>query len=277
MNKILWFINESAIDITYKNRAKAVLKKIPFNNNATSKYLLKSKSNEHIGYAYIFKEKMLLNKSDQYNSLKELITKGIEETNINAFALLGVEPMMAAYTLNDFKNQFISGIELMCEVFISALNGLLHKNRICLVIDRYVGLLNYGKIFELFGEISILCENYETIEEYVRIIYENTATSIYITKNPAILKQADIVFYGSANKNYVNYLNANNIVLDLLDIIDEYYDAKLIKPPAFMDFYNDRISGILINNMIINTSCAQSLLYALNMDFIEYSKEIKLI
>jgi hypothetical protein len=165
----------------------------------------------------------------------------------------------------------------MCEVFISTLNGLLHKNRICLVIDRYVGLLNYGKIFELFGEISILCEDYEAIEEYVRIIYENTATSIYITKNPAILKQADIVFYGSANKNYVNYLNANNIVLDLLGIIDEYYDAKLIKPPAFMDFYNDRISGILINNMIINTSCAQSLLYALNMDFIEYSKKIKLI
>lgn len=277
MNKILWFINESAIDITYKNKAKAVLKKIPFNNNTTSKYLLKSKSNEHIGYAYIFKEKMLLNKSDQYNSLKELITKGIEETNINIFALLGVEPVMTAYTLNDFKNQFISGVELMCEVFINTLNGLLHKNKICLVIDRYVGLLNYGKIFELFGEISILCENYEAIEEYVRIIYENTATSIYITKNPAVLKQADIVLYSSANKNYINYLNANNIVLDLLGIIDEYYDAKLIKPPAFMDFYNDRISGILINNMVINTSCAQSLLYALNMDFIEYSKEIKLI
>ncbi len=276
MNKILWFINENTINITYKNKAKAAIKKLPF-AHSSSKYLLQSKSDNHIGYAYIFKQKNLLNKKEQYGYLRELIMKAIDETGTKIFALLGVEAFMMGYVLNDFKNQFISGAELMSAIFIATLEGLAHSNKICFVIDQYTRLFYYNKIFELFGDISILCENVESIDEYVRTIYENTATSIYVTSNPAILHETDIVFYVSANKNYSTYLTAHNTVLDVFNIIDQSRGANLIHSPSFMDFYDRRITGILLNDMTINASCAQSLLYALDIKFNEYDKEIKLL
>ncbi len=277
MNKILWFINENSIHITYKNKAKAALKKIHFNDNSISKYLLKNKSDNDIGYAYVFKEKNLVNKKEQYSHLRELIIKAMNDTGIKNFSLLGMESVIMGYALNDFKNQFISGAELTSEIFINTLDGLLHDYKICFVIDQYIGLFYYNKIFELFGQISILCESKNLIEEYIQTIYENTATSIYVTNNPKILKESNIIFYASTNIDYSNYFTSNNIILDLLNMIDENHSGKLIKSPFFMDFYDHRISGILLTDMIINASCAQSLLHVLDINLNEYDKEIKLL
>jgi len=277
MSEILWFIDEANKKITYKNIAKSFLKKLPIKNNSYSKHAIKSREDRHIGYAYVYKSKNAKSKEEQFAYLKELILKTTDETNIKEFSLLGADTHVAFYVMNYFKNQYISGAELMSEIFLMNLNDTFHDSKIGLVIDNYASLLKYYKLFELFKEACILCENSKAIEKYTNDIYLNTATSVYVTSNPSIIKECDIIFFSSLNKKYTKFLCSNNIVLDLNNVIEGFESIKLVKPPKFIDFYENRFSGFFINDMTINTSCAQSLLYALDTDLRSYDKELKLI
>ncbi|NMC56979.1 MAG: hypothetical protein GYA50_07155 [Eubacteriaceae bacterium] len=278
MNEILWFINENNVNITYKNKIKSVLNKLSSNTSSYKKYAIKNKSDRQIGYACIYKERYSSNKQEQFEYLKDIIIKAYEETGIRYFSLYGSDPEIAAYVHNYFKDYYISGAELMCEIFLMNLNNTYFSNKICFVIDGYISLLKYYKIFDLFCEASIICDNVKAFDTITKEIYLQTATSVYLSNNPGIIKQSDIVFFASANKNYIKYLNPDNIVLDIIDIIgDDYKSIKLIKPPKFMDFYENRISGVFLSDMKLNVSCAQSLLYVLNIDLNKYDSELKLI
>lgn len=277
MNEILWFINENNVNITYKNKIKSVLSKLS-SNTSYKKYSITNKNGKQIGYACIYKEKYSSNKEEQFEYLKEIILKAYDDTGIKYFSLFGSDPETAVYVYNYFKDYFISGAELMCEIFLMNLNDTYFSNKICFVLDEYISLLKYYKIFELFCEASIICVNVKALESVAREIYLQTATSVYLSGNPDIIKQSDIVFFASANKNYIKYLNEDNVVLDVIDILgDDYKSVKLVTPPKFMDFYENRISGVFISDMKLNVSCAQSLLYALNKDLNKYDSELKLI
>lgn len=277
MNEILWFINENNVSVTYKNKVKSLFKKLSLNGSNKS-YPIKNKSDRQIGYAYIYKEKYTQNKIEQFEYLKEIIIKAHEETGVRYFSLFGSDPEIAGYVHKYFKKYYLSGAELMCEIFLMNLNDTFYSNKICFVLDGYISLLEYYKIFDLFCEASIICDNLKVLESSVNEIYLKTATSVYLTSNPNIIKQADVVIFASANQNYIKYLNPNNIILDIFDIIsNDYNSLKLIKPPKFMDFYENRISGVFFNDMIINASCAQSMLFVLNISLNKYDTELKLI
>jgi hypothetical protein len=278
MNGILWVINENNKKITYKNKAKLLIKKFSFNGNSYSKYIMNDKYDKQIGYACLYKDKYSLNKQEQFAYLKDLIMKITQEIKINNFSLMGADAEVAGMAMNYFKNQYISGAELMCEIFLNNLNNTYYSDKICFILDGYISLLEYFKIFDLFCEASIVCENAAVLEKYTQDIYLKTATPVYLTSNPEIIKQADIVFFASVNKKYIKYLNPDNIVLDIIDIINEdYKSVKLIKQPRFLDFFDRRICGILLNDMTINASCAQSLLSALKTGLNKYDNELKLI
>lgn len=278
MNEILWFINENNINIAYKNKVKSVLKKFSPNINSYAKYAIKNKSGRQIGYVCIYKEKYSKNKLEQFEYLKDIITKAYEDTGIKYFSLFGSDPEIAGCIHNYFKNYYICGAELMFEIFLMSLNDTCYSNKICFVLDGYISLLQYYKIFDLFCEVSIICDNIKNLESNAKDIYLQTATSVYLSSNPNIIKESDIVFFASSNKNYIKYLNPDNFVLDINGIIgDDYKSIKIIKPPKFMDFYGNRITGVFLSDMTINVSCAQSLLHVLNIDLNKYDIELKLI
>lgn len=277
MNEILWFINENNVNITYKNKIKSVLNKLS-SNASYKKYTITNKSERQIGYACIYKEKQLSNKLEQFEYLKDIILKAYDDTGIRYFSLFGSDPQTTVYIHNYFNDYYISGSELMCEIFLMNLNDTYFSNKICFVLDGYISLLKYYKIFDLFCEASIICDNVKALESSAKDIYLQTATSVFLSNNPDIIKHSDIVFFASVNKNYIKYLNPDNVVLDVIDIIsDDYKSIKLVKPPKFMDFYENRISGVFLSDMKINASCAQSLLNVLNIDLNKYDSELKLI
>ncbi|GEM_PF-6373331 len=278
MNEILWFINENNVNITYKNKIKSVLSKLSSNTSSYKKYAITNKSGRQIGYACIYKERYSSNKQEQFEYLKQIILKAYDDTGIKYFSLFGSDPETAVYVHNYFKDYFISGAELMCEIFLMNLNDTYFSNKICFVLDGYTSLLKYYKVFDLFCEASIVCDNVKALESSAKDIYLQTATSVFLSSNPDIIKQSDIVFFVSANKSYIKYLNPDNIILDIIDIIgDDYKSIKIIKPPKFMDFYENRISGVFLSDMKLNASCAQSLLHVLNKDLNKYDSELKLI